>query len=244
MNFPVELLEIIFSFLDFESLKIVRSISTYWKDVAERNFWKRARLIVKGENCWECSKKLKNASAIDITMSKNYNEKDFIDLFHEICSSSSLTNMRIYERYFTSNIPAEIFSSAIISMKEVTLSDVFLTSQQTEQMFNVIIKKPHKLKYLELNIWTKFQSVNPENISPRILMTAFKSVEFIKIMLSCISTDQMNVILDLQSKWLERWMNAQYEKIPFNEEKKVDIIFDKNWWVVGGAPGWKSKYQC
>ena len=54
-------------------------------------------------------------------------------------------------------------------------------------------------------------------------------------MYSCLSTDQMDIILDLhlQSKWywFDRWL---YEKIPFNEELKVGTDFDKHWWVVGG----------
>ena len=68
---PRELLSVIFSFLNLETLKIVRFISHDWKAEADRYFWKKSKLVVTGENCWEIirSKKLNIVSAVDIRMS-------------------------------------------------------------------------------------------------------------------------------------------------------------------------------
>ena len=118
---PRELLSVIFSFLNLETLKIVRSISHDWKAEADRYFWKKSKLVVSGENCWEIirSKKLNIVSALDIRMSLQYNKKDLTFLFRNILSSSSLTTMRIYEQYFISTIPKWEFCQTILSVKYV-----------------------------------------------------------------------------------------------------------------------------
>lgn len=234
MIFLPELLQIVFSFLNFESLKIVRSISRDWKTEADNFFWKKARLLVKGKNCREIihSNKLNIVSAIDIGMSY-YNEKDLIYLFDKIFSSLSLKEMRIYEKYFISKIPVKSFSKTITSLEKVTLFSVNLTPKQTIRMFNIITNDSHKLKLLELN-----DGVNVENISTRLLLRAFESLEYMKITFSCLNCDQKAEIQNIIDNSYNKRIYRLKRKLSVEENTIVTMFKHQKFWIVGGAPGW------
>ena len=226
-----EILEKIFSFLDFESLKTIRTVSKNWQVEADRNFWKKTRIIVKGFNCWEIihSKKLNIVSAIDIRSFidyedndnneySNFQDEDISDLLsrllRNIFFSPSLKEMRIYENNFFCQIPARILSSTISNLEKVTFFCDTLTNMQTKRIFDDIIRKPHKLKLLELN----YQNV--KDISSKMLIKTFKSIELVKILMSSLSFNQQLHFFSLN-----------------NKRSKVEIVLkDKRWWVLTGDP--------
>merc|ERR1712168_1694097 len=123
LSYHPELLEEIFSHLDFRSIKTVCLVSKLWKTVAESSkYWSRASLKVKRHNCSEVilSTRINIVPAVRLLGSLTADQLTAIYQMLDERKPDTLKELHLI-RIDQSNVSSEVLASCIARMEKVTL---------------------------------------------------------------------------------------------------------------------------
>ena len=200
-----EILENIFLYLDFDSLKNTRIVCWLWKNVSESVWWKMVNLNVCIENVLNVEvKNLLSNSARSIRIYKNrwhhvdplYLNQNFTNIFNEISNSSSIKEVYIdsinfrfkddlvdYDYYKL--VSPTLLGEAISKLEKVKIDWCSFDCEQITTIFKRISTSTN-LKEMEM------ESI-PLNkiIPPQIIISAVKKINIISFNLCKLSPKQL-----------------------------------------------------
>lgn len=152
----------------------------------------------------------------EVSRAENLTQDQLESLFKKIasCDDMKLRRLDIYKRIDLSAVPSDTLAEAVVRLKEVNISGTNLSPDQVQNIFSSITNCP----CLALNNLDISQN-DLSSVSPEILAESISRLDTIHLHVTCLTSTQVNCILNLVGRQSTRLRSFEHDDIRSNSRE-------------------------